>query len=636
MSHVQFSFLWERGITLGFMIQNLSRTQRTSIQWTLLSTVAICTLLVWAPATDPINLPKFVILSFGASILAGFLLLSCAQRFSHLDRSAVPVLALLLFLLVLFISTLTSDQRYMSLFGTYQRNDGFLSSLALGVLFIAGVAAFRINSAKKVLSGLAVVGSIEAIYGFSQHYGIDLIKWNNPYNAVTGTLGNPDFTSAVLGITGVALLWFAFESESQLWIRIGASLALIVSLLVIIFSQARQGLLAFALGAALLVITWIYQRSRKIALGAAGATLLSGAFGLFGMLQVGPLAGLLYKPSIAYRGDYWRAGFAIFKSHLILGVGPDRFGAYFRQYRDTKQVLRRGPDVTSNAAHNVVINIGATSGVFAVLLYLLLIGTIIWFGVRALRSASGARQLIVAAVFGAWLAYQAQSLISIDNLGIAVWGWALGGVLVGLAQPEFVERVAIRSRKKAKSASQNSEQRAQLIGISLASLFAITSLILTGPMFAADVAMKSAMSMRAATNSAANLSLLKSSVMHAVNIRASEPFYQVNTGQLLLEAGLIPDGQTLLKKDLSLDPRDYAGWELLALSYEKSNKRPAAIPARQRIAVIDPYNYVSLLELGRDLKVAGDLTGAKAVSVRINSFAPNTPEAKSAQTEFGS
>ena len=617
------------------MSQELSRAQRTTIEWTLISTAILCTLFVWSPAADPVNLPKFVLLSLGASILAGLVLIQLAQSFRRFNRTQIPVLLLILFLLVLFISSMTSDYRYMSFFGNYQRNDGFLSSLALAILFIAGAMVFRIGSATKFLAGLAIVGGIEAIYGITQHFGADFFRWSNPYNIVIGTLGNPDFMSAVLGISSVALLWFVIDREISLWVRISAALGLCATLLVIYFSQARQGLLAFASGAALLVIIWIYQRSKKLALGASVLTLLSVFAGIFGMLQVGPLSRFLYKPSIGYRGDYWRAGFAMFKSHPLIGVGPDRFGAYFRQYRDARQVLSRGPQLISDAAHSVVIQIAATGGIFALLAYLLLIGAIIWFGVRALRSASGRRQVVVAAVFGAWIAYQVQSLISIDNLGIAVWGWSLGGVLVGLAQPEFVERVVINSRRRARKVEQSNLQRQQIIGISLASVFAIISMVLVGPMFGADFAMKSAMDSRQATNSAADLNALKVVIMRAPNIRPNETYYEDTAAQLLLQAGFIADGTALFRKVLSMDPRDYTAWFYLAQTDENANQRAKAVPARERIAQLDPFNEPNLLDLGRDLKAAGDLAGAKAIIARINSFAPNTPEAVSAQREFG-
>jgi tetratricopeptide (TPR) repeat protein len=148
--------------------------------------------------------------------------------------------------------------------------------------------------------------------------------------------------------------------------------------------------------------------------------------------------------------------------------------------------------------------------------------------------------------------------------------------------------------------------------------------------------MKTALGLRPATNSAADLNALKLAIIRAPNMRPNEPYYAVAVARLLFQFGLMPDGRALLQKDLKMDPRDYEAWYSLALSDEKTNKRPAAIPARQRIATLDPFNAPSLLELGRDLKAAGDLAGAKAIIAKINSFAPGSPEAKSAQTEFGS
>ena len=629
------AFVGSKGVSLGSMIQNVSRTGRKWLESILLATCVVSTLFIWIAAADPINLPKFVVLSLGSSILAGLLLIGLAQSLRRFNRSSIPVFVLILFLMVLFISSMVSDYRYMSFFGNYQRNDGFLSSLALAILFIAGAAVFRINSAEKFLGGLAVVGGIEAFYGIAQHFGADFVGWVNPFNAVIGTLGNPDFVSAVLGISGVALLWFIIDSQRRQLIRIGAIGGLAAALVVIVFSQARQGLLNFAFGAAFLVIVWIHQRSKWLALVAGVTALLSTVAGVLGMLQIGPISRFLYKPSITFRGDYWRAGIGIFKSHPLLGVGPDRFGSYFRQYRDARQVLRFGPNVISDAAHNVVIQVAATTGIFALLLYLLLLATIIWFGIRALRSASGRRQMVVAAVFGAWIAYQVQSFISIDNLGIAVWGWALGGVLVGLSQPEFVDLFVIKSRKRSRDPQQNGKKRLQLAGASLALLFAIISLVLTGPMFGADISMKSANGTRPATNSTADLAVLKLEIMRAPDIRPREAFYEVNAARLLLQAGLIQDARSLLKKDLKMDPRDFGAWFYLALADENTNHRANAVAARQRMALLDPFNYTSLLELGRDLKAAGDLSGARAISARINSFAPNTAEAKTARAEFG-
>ena len=171
-----------------------------------------------------------------------------------------------------------------------------------------------------------------------------------------------------------------------------------------------------------------------VGLGVAG-----GAAGLIGMLNQGPLKGFFYKASVTYRGDYWRAGVRMFKDHPWFGVGLDRYGAYFRQYRDAAQALRRGPDIVSNAAHDVPIQLAATGGIFVLIAFLAITGFIAWRGVVALRNTAGVTQIVVATFFGAWVTYEAQSLISIDNVGIAIWGWLLGGIVVALSKDSVIE-----------------------------------------------------------------------------------------------------------------------------------------------------------------------------------------------------
>ena len=52
------------------------------------------------------------------------------------------------------------------------------------------------------------------------------------------------------------------------------------------------------------------------------------------------------------------------------------------------------------------------------------------------------------------------------------------------------------------------------------------------------------------------------------------------------------------------------------------------------MAKLDPYNQKNLLQLGIDMKNAGDNVGAAEIIKRINSFAPNTQEAKDAVAQL--
>ena len=88
------------------------------------------------------------------------------------------------------------------------------------------------------------------------------------------------------------------------------------------------------------------------------------------MLQIGPLAQYLYKDSVSVRGFYWRAGMKMFWENPLFGVGLDRYGAYFKEFREVNYPLRYGYEITSSNAHNTLIQIFATGGVMVGISYL--------------------------------------------------------------------------------------------------------------------------------------------------------------------------------------------------------------------------------------------------------------------------
>jgi hypothetical protein len=51
-----------------------------------------------------------------------------------------------------------------------------------------------------------LTGGILSIYGLMQINGNDFVAWNNPYNSMIATLGNPNFASSLLAL--IALISF--------------------------------------------------------------------------------------------------------------------------------------------------------------------------------------------------------------------------------------------------------------------------------------------------------------------------------------------------------------------------------------------------------------------------------------------
>ena len=84
----------------------------------------------------------------------------------------------------------------------------------------------------------------------------------------------------------------------------------------------------------------------------------------------------------------------------------------------------------TDTAHNIPLDIGANGGLPLLLLHLVIIGLALHSIIRVVKRKSEFDVYFTALVAG-WVAYQAQSIISINQLGLGVWGWSLTGLLIG-------------------------------------------------------------------------------------------------------------------------------------------------------------------------------------------------------------
>jgi len=613
------------------MATKIISPSRQAINWLLVGG-SLVSLFFWATTEDPFNAPKSWILYCVGFWLAGWVAFNVRSRWSNLlDRKTFVLAgALALTFIVAFFAT---DVKFEGFFGDYARRTGLLTYLALIIFLVASSLLFTLSNIALVDRVILIVGFLVGFYGFIQHFKVDFVKWNNPYNSVLSTLGNPDFAAAVMAIFMVLAVGLAINTSKSSLTRIWALFNIALLLITIVFSQVRQGLLAGGAGIAVIVITWVHQRQKKMAWGIAALTVIIGAFGLIGMLNQGPLKNLFYKASVTYRGDYWRAGIRMFKSHPWFGVGLDRYGAYFRQYRDATQAIRRGPQIVSNAAHDVPIQLAATGGIFVLIAFLVLTIFVAWRGIVALRSTTGINQIVVATFFGAWVTYEAQSFVSIDNVGIAIWGWILGGIVVALSRPLAVETVTapVNAKIKKNAIKKSSTSLAQPM---VSGLLFVVAFSICIPMYLSDSSLTTARGY--AAPSSANLSAYLQITRKPLTYGFQDPHNKASVAILIAQANQIPEATTDLLAILKSDPKSFQAMTTLALISEGKKSFAEAVSYREKIASIDPWNYQNLLQLGIDRKQLGDKVGAKAIIAQIDAFASTTSEAVTAHKELGS
>jgi tetratricopeptide (TPR) repeat protein len=316
----------------------------------------------------------------------------------------------------------------------------------------------------------------------------------------------------------------------------------------------------------------------------------------------------------------------MFLSNPLTGVGVDRYGAYFKEFRETQYLLNYGFDLTSSNAHNVPIQLFATGGIFVGGFYLLMLLFIAWRGFVGILKNTGNARLVVAAVFAAWLAYQAQSIVSIDNIGLAVWGWLLGGAVVGLSLPENVQ-VFARNRDQRFISPINLKQSI------VSSVLVLSLLVLSTVLYRGERAMFDQRA-RFDPQTPESRPTFKAYADATLKVPLLEMKYAVMTGINMVSNGYVDEGMQILEQELEKDPRSLDILLVVADFSEQLRQYPKALDYRLKIESLDPWNGKNFLQMARLYRTVGDLEKAKASLEKLFVFAAVTPEGETAMKEF--
>ena len=427
------------------------------ISWTAIAATLIVT--PWA-SFDPINVPKLVVIAFGGFLTFAAVLANRKTMFTREHRT-VQILCGLFVLDLLIVLLVAGTNPFQEFFGAYGRATGFVAYVSLAALLLGAAVVASSKFVNSFARALLIAGAISIAYGLLQVVGADPVKWVNQYSPVIGFLGNPNFESSFVGFSGVLAFGFIIAQGINRAMRSALVAYLLLAVFVIIKTDSQQGLLVLAGGIAIISMIWISRSKYKFV--TKPALILSGIGAVFvalGSLNSGPLASLLYKASVTYRGDYWRAGWKMTVENPVFGVGLDSYGDWYRRSRTLEATLRRGPDITSNAAHNVLLDFSSNGGFPLVIIYLALMVLVVISALKILKRSNGFDPA-VAGLIAVWIAYIAQSIISLNQLGLAVWGWIISGLIIGYEiktrtkeEPQEVKAPVGKGRSAAKAVSE--------------------------------------------------------------------------------------------------------------------------------------------------------------------------------------
>lgn len=525
--------------------------------------------------TDPVNVPKLLSLGVTAFTALGVVLTTSIS--SVLKTSKIILSACLVFLCFGLASVILSDSPIsQGFYGSYGRNNGFLAYLFLAILLIATTNLSRTESYKKLIYAFFFAGVINILYCLWVISFGDFIGWNNPYGNILGTLGNPNFIGAFLGMFIAAYFSYGISAQSSKRFKYSMILVLPITAFEIVDSHAIQGRVVGAAGFA--IVGFFYIRSRFKGSILASYTLASavvGAFALLGALQIGPLTSIIYKTSVSLRGQYWLAGWNTGQSHPFTGVGMDSFGDWYRRARDIHALTLPGVNTVVNASHNVPIDMFAFGGWPLFISYLGIMALGGFALVKTIKRTKNYDPILVF-ITTAWVGYQLQSIISINQIGLAIWGWILTGAAIAYERATRLANGEPKDHKRnlSKEASQH------LKAILFAATFGLLGLILALPPLVSDAKWRSAQVSRSVQNIEATMIPgyfnPQNSMKYLTNIQSLE------------ESNLPELSHKYALEAIKWNPNSYDFWRILFFLRNSTDQEKSV--AVENMKRLDPLN----------------------------------------------
>ena len=541
---------------------------------------ALISILVWTTVTDPVNVTKLLALG---GVAGAAIAISVFFGAGYLWRNyKLPISLLALFLLTVLNSVFQSEAPSSQLlYGAYGRNTGLVTYVLLIFLFISAMSLSRTDNFLKISYGILIAGAVNVVYSLWVIIFGDFIGWSNPYGNILGTFGNPNFIGAYLGIFASVLFAYIIKPNLKLIYRVTLTLVLLVTFIEIKSSHAIQGIVVAGGGISLVGLFFLRSKFKSNVIPAiyAAAVFVVGIFAVMGALQKGPLTSLIYKNSVSLRGEYWQAGWNMGSKFPFSGVGMDTYGDWYRQLRDDQALINPGPNTTTNAAHNVILDQFAYGGWPMLIAYLAIFPLIILAVFRvSLRSREFDFTFVALGV--AWICYQVQSVISINQIGLAIWGWILGGALIAY---EKVTRASQGSGAKSSNPNDRRSKKKENFGISplmTGALGAVVGLLIAVPPYSSDLAWNSALK-------SGDLNKIEKSLQTSYLSPQNSNRYAV-LFQLLESNNLSDLSYKYAKIATEFNPHSFEAWQMLYYSQKATPVEKAL--ARDNLLKMDPLN----------------------------------------------
>lgn len=526
---------------------------------------------------DPINLVKlmFVVpIGFCSIFLIGTEWKHFHPKLSKFFWIASSIFTFAMISTLIFSGAPLNQQ----IWGCFGRNTGFLTYFSLLGIAISTALIQKPDFYRSITHSLLITAVPVTIYCLIQMTGNDPVGWSSL--ATFATFGNVNFLSAFLGLSSLAGFISILDKRIDKFLRVGIFAMSLLAIRIMSSTGSIQGvmILAAGLGISFFLLIRSIKKVNFLQIPYILISIVSFISVLIGLLNKGPLAKYIYSETVTYRGDYAHAGWVMTIKHPFFGVGLDSYGDWYRKYRGLISTMRTTPDRISNTAHNIFLDISSNGGFPLIIAYLIILAFALRASLKFIRRTKTFDPTF-AILFSCWVAYQLQSAISINQIGVGIWGWLLTGSLIGfeICTRETVngtnENRAVKSSRKGRRTNSTLSASTGVIGFLGLFLGFVLAFI---PMYA-DAKFKSALITRNLINISKSTEILGSTSWH-LNVVLDAA----------LKANAADAAKSLDERLISEYPNDFFGWRVrYGLLSSTPDQRKFAIG---KALELDPFN----------------------------------------------
>lgn len=378
------------------------------------------------------NILKFWTLLIGGLLLIIFLLYQYKDL--KMDKKDICIL---LFLVLIGISTFLSDDIYKSILGEKNRYEGLLMFITYISIYLASKKYFKFKKTTELFNIFFVVSMIIGVLGILQNYIIadDVLKplFNK---GVCSTFGNSNFFGSFISLVlPIAISLFILKGNKK------SLLLALVMFFNMLSSGTRSAWVAFGV-VAILGMFYLFKQKDKIYYKRFFLLLLCFIF-IFIFVLIEPKSTVKNKFTqikndistslhSGLEGDMgsgrieiWEMTLKLIVQKPVFGCGTDNLQLGLQTYcpKEFGQFVFRTWTVPDKA-HNEYLHIAATIGIPALILYCIFIGMILLPKMKHMLNDKMAFVISITII-----SYLVQAFFNISTIGVAPLFWMILGLV---------------------------------------------------------------------------------------------------------------------------------------------------------------------------------------------------------------